>query len=98
MSSNIKVEARLDLHGYTLAAAHRAVLRFVEQAHHRQFRCIEIITGRGDPARGTGALRREVPLWLEVPPLRNFVLSLSWPVTGRGGVLRVMLRRSKIRN
>ena len=97
-NSAVKVDAKLDLHGFTLAVAHRAVINFVQQAHRDDLRCIEIITGRGDPERGTGALKREVPLWLEVPPLSHFISQVQMPVASRGGAYRVMLRRSKIKN
>jgi DNA-nicking Smr family endonuclease len=94
----VRVDAKLDLHGFTLAAAHRAVINFVQQAYCDELRCIEIITGRGDPERGTGALKREVPLWLELPPVNHFILQVQMPAASRGGAYRVMLRRSKISN
>lgn len=93
-----KVDARLDLHGYTIAAAYQAVTNFLEMSHFRQLKCIEIVTGRGDPERGTGALRREVPLWLETPALRKYVSSTSWPIASRGGTLQIMLQRNKTKN
>jgi DNA-nicking Smr family endonuclease len=97
-TSAVRTDAKLDLHGMTLAAAHRAVIAFVQQAHRDELRCIEIITGRGDPEHGTGALKREVPLWLELPPLNHFISQVQMPAVSRGGSYRVMLRRSKIKN
>jgi DNA-nicking Smr family endonuclease len=41
-------EKKLDLHGLTATRAHHATAAFIQQAHTEQFRCIEIITGKGE--------------------------------------------------
>lgn len=77
----------LDLHGLTAAAAHRATIGFIQQAHAAGQRCVEIITGKGE------ILARELPFWLEAPPLRGLVLALAYPHEANTGALRVLLRR-----
>src|SRR5690606_10201232 len=62
---DIPIEATLDLHGMTVEKAHGALTRFLGRARQKGMRCVEIVTGRGNPERGTGKLRRQLPLWLE---------------------------------
>lgn len=90
--SDIAVQARLDLHGMTLARAETALRDFMNRAWHDGLRCVEIITGRGNPERGTGQLRRHVPLWLGGMP---FILHVAENPRSRGGALYVLLRRHK---
>ncbi len=77
-------EARLDLHGLTLAEAQQALARFVQGSHAAGRRLLLVITGKGrggaglpaDTLRRPGALRREVPLWLTRAPLSAMVLQV----------------------
>ncbi len=87
----IPVEATLDLHGMTAERAHTALRRFLGRARQKGWRCIEVITGRGDPARGTGKLRRELPLWLEE---ETGILHVTENPRTRGGSFLIMLRRA----
>jgi DNA-nicking Smr family endonuclease len=89
----------LDLHGMTVAHAHQAVAALIMDAAARGERCVEIVTGHGRRLAGAegGALRREVPLWLEAPPLRALVLAVSHPHPANPGALRVLLRRRRER-
>jgi len=97
-------EARIDLHGLTLAAAQPALSRFVFAAHADGRRLVLVITGKGrdDDGRGpipyrAGALRHEVPMWLSRPPLSTLVQQVV-PAHGRhggGGAYYVWLRRNR---
>ena len=97
-------EARIDLHGMTLAAAQPALVRFVSEAHARGLRLVLVITGKGRerdergpiPAR-TGALRHEVPHWLTSGALRMLVLQVAEAHRSHGGsgAYYVYLRRRK---
>lgn len=104
------VEARLDLHGHTQAAAHRAVGAFIREAHTTGRRCVLVITGKGAPkgevefdpeagpgGRETGVLRRMVPQWLNGPELRPLVLGIATaqPKDGGAGALYVLLKRQR---
>ncbi len=73
----IDVDARIDLHGLTQAAAHRRLLGFLEDARRQGARIVLVITGKGAPAElagpgdtGRGILRRAVPAWLEFAGLQ----------------------------
>lgn len=81
----LKPEARIDLHGMTLADAHPALTDFVLRAHDRGLRLLLVITGKGQggdrrddgpiPIR-RGVLRQQVPGWLVAPPLGAVVLDV----------------------
>lgn len=95
-------EARLDLHGMTLAQAHPALIRFVQRAHAGGRRLVLVITGRGSPdtsgeiiPRPRGVLRRQVPDWLAQPPLAGLVQQITPAHRRHGGegAYYVYLRR-----
>lgn len=94
------IEARLDLHGMTQEAAHRALDRFLNACHDAGLRSVLVITGRG---RGpieeepTGVLYRMVPRWLNAPDHAHRVL--GWHPAqrrdGGEGALYVVLKRAR---
>ncbi len=91
----IPIDASIDLHGHTIENAHIALQNFFYRAVRNQLKCIEIITGRGDPIRGTGQLRRLVPIWLNEPLIRQAIVHIEENQHTRGGSLLVLLRRNK---
>lgn len=98
----IQPEARIDLHGMTLAQAHPALTRFLHDAHDRGQRTVLVITGKGRtgiddgpiPER-IGVLRHQVPHWLSSGPLRQIVQQVSEAHLRHGGsgAYYVRLRR-----
>jgi DNA-nicking Smr family endonuclease len=95
-------EARIDLHGMTLAQAHPALTGFLRDAHARGVRLALVITGKG--RRGAddgpipqrqGVLRHQVPVWLHQPPLGAIVLQVAEAHLRHGGsgAYYVYLRR-----
>jgi DNA-nicking Smr family endonuclease len=95
----VEIDARLDLHGRTLSEAHVALLRFLHRAQSEGARVVLVITGKGmsETDRGRGVLRRQVPLWLALPELRNHVLGVEEAHVAHGGAgaLYVRLRRGR---
>lgn len=95
-------EARLDLHGMTVAAAQGALTAFILSSHAAGRRLVLVITGKGRereddgpiPAR-SGVLRRHVPGWLASPPLSAVVLQVTEAHRRHGGAgaFYVYLRR-----
>lgn len=95
-------EARIDLHGMTLAEAHPALIGFILRAQASGFRLVLVITGKGKartddgpiPQR-IGALRHQVPHWLHAPPLGAAVqqIAAAHPRHGGAGAYYVYLRR-----
>jgi DNA-nicking Smr family endonuclease len=92
-------EARLDLHGMTLATAERAVARFLEQAASQDCRVVLIITGKGfrreDGRVIEGRIRAEFMGWLNRSENRARVRSVraAHPRHGGTGAFYVLLRR-----
>ncbi|MFG1378528.1 Smr/MutS family protein [Xanthobacter autotrophicus] len=103
-----EVDARLDLHGLTQAAAHRRLRLFLIEAQALGHSLVLVITGKGDPERlmstgpafgeGRGVLKRAVPLWLAEPDLRMIVVGFEAAGRRHGGegALYVRIRRRKI--
>ena len=95
------IEARLDLHGHTLAGGQRAVTAFVAQSFAAGRRCVLIITGKGnrqaDGRRAPGVLKAALPGWLGEPPCADKVLTFSaaQPADGGGGAYYLLLRRRR---
>jgi DNA-nicking Smr family endonuclease len=98
----LQPEARIDLHGMTLAEAHPELIRFILNAHSSGLRLVLVITGKGKRREDTGpipqrvgALRHQVPHWLHLPPLGPVVLQVSEAHLkhGGGGAYYVYLRR-----
>jgi DNA-nicking Smr family endonuclease len=92
----LRLEARLDLHGMTQDEAHRALAAFLVRAQEAGKRCVLVITGKGDGERG-GVLRAAVPRWLGEAPHRGRVLATApaQPRDGGAGALYVLLRRRR---
>jgi DNA-nicking Smr family endonuclease len=96
-----KPEARIDLHGMTAANAHSALTGFLLRAHAEGRRLVLVITGKGDPEGGglypeaRGVLRRQVPHWLDLPPLGPIILQVTEAHQRHGGsgAFYVYLRR-----
>ncbi len=98
----LQPEARIDLHGLTLAEAHPELIRFILNAQSQGLRLVLVITGKGKRREDTGpipqrmgALRHQVPHWLHLPPLGPAVLQVSEAHLkhGGGGAYYVYLRR-----
>jgi len=97
-------EARIDLHGLTLAEAHPELIRFILRAQDDGLRLVLVITGKGRlgaddgpiPTRH-GLLRHQVPHWLHQAPLAPAVLQVaqSHLKHGGAGAYYVYLRRGR---
>ena len=78
----------LDLHGHTAQRAFQALARFLHTAHAERQRCVEVVTGQGS------VLRRELPLWLNLPDNCALVLAAVHPHPANPGSVRLLLRRA----
>ena len=94
MRGKLAPEARIDLHGMTLAQAHPALTGFILNAHARGLRLVLVITGKGRTRPGddlgpmprrAGALKHEVPHWLRSGVLRPLVLEIRESHRSHGG-------------
>jgi DNA-nicking Smr family endonuclease len=88
------VQASLDLHGLTTAAARTELAKFLAFARHGGARCVRIVHGKGiRSANGIPLLRNKVRLSLSQ---REEVLAFcdAPPVDGGGGAVIALLRSS----
>jgi DNA-nicking Smr family endonuclease len=98
------VDARIDLHGRTQDQAHDALLRFMQKCQANGAKIVLVITGKGGSTGNFGSergvLKRQVPLWLQLPEFRRFVLAVeeAHSAHGGGGALYVRLRRARVRS
>jgi DNA-nicking Smr family endonuclease len=106
MRGKLEPEARIDLHGMTVAQAHQALTGFILASQARGLRLVLVITGKGRtrapdhaapmPARA-GVLKHEVPLWLRSGPAAPVVLDMreSHRSHGGSGAYYVYLRKRR---
>lgn len=100
----LKPEARIDLHGMTMAQAHPELVSFILGSQSLGRRLVLVITGKGKdrdngrpiPTRH-GVLRHQVPQWLALPPLSHVILQVTPAHLKHGGhgAYYVYLRRSR---
>jgi DNA-nicking Smr family endonuclease len=94
------IDARFDLHGFTQAQAHAALLRFLRRAQADGARTALVVTGKGATKGGEaherGVLKRQVPLWLSLPEFRPLVVGYDNAHVSHGGAgaIYVRLRRA----
>jgi DNA-nicking Smr family endonuclease len=97
-------QASLDLHGMTLAAAERAVARFLEEVTAEKLSVVLIVTGKGLRLEGGrmlgGRIRAEFVGWLNRADNRHRVRAVrpAHPRHGGGGAFYVLLRRRPSRS
>ncbi len=94
----LAIDARIDLHGMTQAAAHSRLIDFLGGAQASGARLVLVITGKGNSGGGNGErgiLRRLVPIWLASAELRSVVVGFdeAGRAHGGAGALLVRLRR-----
>lgn len=103
-------DARIDLHGLTEAAAHRALLSFLRGARKNGARLVLVITGKGarqpDPhepfdleleSRARGVLKSMVPRWLREPDFAELIADHRGAHIRHGGsgALYVYLKKKR---
>lgn len=99
----------IDLHGYTLASAHKALEQALDHAYARGLRVLLIIAGRQragadraplypDEARPRGAIRAALNDWLAASPhaARLVAMRPAHASHGGGGAVYLVLRRPDV--
>lgn len=97
-------EARIDLHGMTVAEAHPRLNGFILDAYAEGMRLVLVITGKGRSGHDQGPipqrqgiLKHQVPHWLTMPPIGPLVLQITEAHLRHGGsgAYYVYLRRRR---
>jgi len=102
----IAPDSKLDLHGMTESAAHRALSVFFQAAYRRGDRLVLVVTGKGARAadgpfnlepRSRGVLNTMVPRWLGEPQFARLIADMRGAHRRHGGdgALYVYLRKNK---
>jgi len=88
------IDATMDLHGFTQDQAIFALEEFIERNFILGKRCLLVITGRGKPDHES-VLKAMLPKWLNMPNLREKILTISYADRRHGsdGALYVLLRK-----
>jgi DNA-nicking Smr family endonuclease len=106
----LEPDRRIDLHGLTEAAAHRALLSFLRGAQRGGDKLVLVITGKGarapDPyapfdleleSRARGVLKSMVPRWFREPEFAGLIADhrSAHIRHGGGGALYVYLKKKR---
>jgi DNA-nicking Smr family endonuclease len=97
----LEPDARIDLHGLTLAEAERALARFLERAQASGCKLVLVITGKGlrqqDGHITGGRIRAEFPHWLNRPDNRARIHGVRTAHVRHGGTgaFYVLIRRPR---
>ena len=73
----------LDLHGHTLYSSKLLLYKFIPNCYEKNIRDILIITGKGQ--NNKGALKKEVPKWLNDKFLSKFLVNFNRAPKHLGG-------------
>ena len=104
----IKIDRRLDLHGYTLLDAYEKFKDEVIKLYNKNKRCMLVITGKGvhlkrkesteeNPKLFHGKIKKSIIDWIKEDQFKNYILTYQDAGFDHGGdgALFVYLRRKK---
>jgi DNA-nicking Smr family endonuclease len=86
------VEHRLDLHGYTVEQARKALISFLEECAQAQLKTVLIIHGKGFRSKQKPVIKSMVNRWLRATD-RVLAFHSAQPRDGGSGAVYVLLRR-----
>ena len=91
----IDIDSTLDLHGMTQEEAKHAIINFIKVANKNNLKIILIITGKGISIENTntrntnryerGVLNKNLPDWLQMPEIRDYVNGYRYANQKHGG-------------
>ena len=90
-----KPDSTLDLHGFSLQSAHDLFINFITKNYLSHHRTLLVITGKGDPEKQTGTIRREFPNWINSADIKGMILYVEYAPykTKNDGAFYVYLRK-----
>lgn len=88
----VRIDAKLDLHGFTQTLGENAVREFLKTASYKGLRWVCIITGKGSP-NNPSVLREQTPKWLKSMPEYVTGYAHAKPDDGGTGALYVKIRK-----
>tara|TARA_B100000963_G_C22527886_1_gene626196 strand:+ start:46 stop:519 length:474 start_codon:yes stop_codon:yes gene_type:complete len=92
-----KPDCILDLHGYSLYSGRLILNKYIIDCYEKNIRSMLIITGKG--FNNKGALKKEVPTWLDDELLSKYLISFNQAPRHFGGEGALLLRiKNKYKN
>ena len=97
-NGHLRIEAELDLHGMTVAVAHQALAKYLQDCQIDTLRCVRIVHGKGWSSKNQKpVLKTKLNSWLRQDD--NVLAFCSAPLEDGGtGAVYVLLRRVKEHN
>ena len=93
----VKPHCILDLHGYSLYSGRLILNKYIVDCYAKNIRSILIITGKG--FNNKGALKKEVPKWLDNEFLSKYLISFNQAPRNFGGEGALVVRiKNKYKN
>ena len=86
----VKPDGIIDLHGYRLKVGKIKLENYILKSYENNLRNIIIITGKG--LNNLGALKKEVPIWLENQNIKKFLISYETAPNNCGGSGALLVR------
>ena len=86
----IKPDGIIDLHGCRLKTGKTKLESYILRSYEKNLRNIIIITGKG--LNNLGALKKEVPIWLEDQAIKKFLISFETAPNNFGGSGALLVR------
>ena len=86
----IEPDGIIDLHGYKLKEAKLILKKYIFEAFNNNRRNILIITGKG--LNKTGALKKEVPIWLNERDIKKILINYQNAPKSFGGEGALIIR------
>ncbi|MCR5507033.1 MAG: Smr/MutS family protein [bacterium] len=94
---NFSFDAKLDLHGKTLERAFATFISFINKNYECENRNLLIVTGKGNPEKNTGVIRKNLPAWLNDENVKDKILYVNYANISDGGdgAFYILLRKKK---
>ena len=92
----IKIEKKIDLHGYSEIQAKEKLENFLEYCTNKNIRSILVITGKGR-GKSEGIIKKNISYWLNDKNLRSKILAFDYaaPKHGGTGAIYIFLKKFK---
>ena len=94
MKRQIKIDGKIDLHGYTQDQAFNSLSRFLRNALADGKRQVLVVTGKGRPD-SPSIIKIMLPRWLDYTDLKKYVSGYSLAPINLGGSGAMLVKLKK---
>lgn len=96
-STNMIIDAKIDLHGFTKELAFKVLENFLRKSYNNNIKKVLVITGKGSSEKPS-VIKLEVPRWLKYTELSRYIRSFSVArekLGGEGAILVDLKNKAK---